>query len=71
MVVLASDLIKVMENSILTFHIFLKMDKRKAKGVVSNLFGSQNQSATPLQLIQTSLDKVWVNHGIFSSDFKV
>ncbi|KAF2309202.1 hypothetical protein GH714_001163 [Hevea brasiliensis] len=54
--VVAPDLIKIMESSILTFHLFLKMDKRKASSVL-NLFGNQNQIATPLQLIQSSLEK--------------
>lgn len=57
LVVMAPDLIKIMESSILTFHLFLKMDKKKA-GTVLNLFGNQNQISTPLQLIQSSLDKV-------------
>ncbi|KAG8653214.1 uncharacterized protein LOC110607814 [Manihot esculenta] len=56
LVVMAPDLIKIMESSILTFHLFLKMDKKKA-GTVLNLFGNQNQISTPLQLIQSSLDK--------------
>ncbi|KAK7349067.1 hypothetical protein VNO77_06124 [Canavalia gladiata] len=54
--VLAPDLIGVIESSILTFHIFLKRDKRKSSGV-TNLFGNQNQLATPLQQIQSTLEK--------------
>lgn len=57
MLVLAPDLIKTIEGSILTFHSFLKMDKKKTGGV-RNLFVAQNQMATPLQQIQASLDKV-------------
>lgn len=54
--VLASDLIRIIESSILTFHLFLKMDKKKSSGVL-NLFGGQNQTATPLQQIQSFLEK--------------
>ncbi|KAA8540161.1 hypothetical protein F0562_024276 [Nyssa sinensis] len=54
--VLAPDLIRIIESSILTFHFFLKMDKKKSNGV-RNLFGGQNQMATPLQQIQSSLEK--------------
>ncbi|EEF48718.1 uncharacterized protein LOC8259956 [Ricinus communis] len=56
LVVLAPDFIKIMESVILTFHLFLKTDKKKPSGVL-NLFGNQNQIATPLQLIQSSLEK--------------
>lgn len=52
--VLAPDLIKTIESSILTFHLFLKMDKRKSGGV-RDLFGGQTQLATPLQQVQSSL----------------
>uniref|UniRef100_A0A803PJH2 Ribosomal protein L34Ae n=1 Tax=Cannabis sativa TaxID=3483 RepID=A0A803PJH2_CANSA len=54
--VLAADLIKIMESSILTFHLFLKMDKKKSSGSL-NLFGNQNHNATPLHQIQSSLEK--------------
>lgn len=54
--VLATDLITVMESSIFTFHLFLKMDKKRSSGV-RNIFGGQNQLATPLQQVQTSLEK--------------
>ncbi|XP_062110899.1 uncharacterized protein LOC133822545 isoform X2 [Humulus lupulus] len=54
--VLATDLIKVMESSILTFHLFLKMDKKKSSGSL-NLFGNQNHNAIPLHQIQSSLEK--------------
>lgn len=58
MLVLAPDLIRIIETSILTFQLFIKMDKNKANGV-RNLFGGQNQNqmATPLQQVQSSLDK--------------
>ncbi|XAR49784.1 hypothetical protein NMG60_11003923 [Bertholletia excelsa] len=54
--VLAPDLIRIIESSILTFHLFLKMDKKKSSGV-RNLFGGHNQLATPLQQILSSLEK--------------
>ncbi|KAI4355920.1 hypothetical protein L6164_004644 [Bauhinia variegata] len=54
--VLAPDLIRIIENSILTFHLFLKRDKKKSSGVI-NLFGNQNQLATPLQQIHSVLEK--------------
>ncbi|KAK2965471.1 hypothetical protein RJ640_008265 [Escallonia rubra] len=54
--VLASDLLKIMESSILTFHKFLKIDKKKSGGV-RNVFGGQNQMTTPLQQVQHSLDR--------------
>lgn len=57
--VLAEDLIKIIESSILTFNVFLKMDKKKPNGV-NNLFGNHNiNSTTPLQLVQSSIEKVW------------
>ncbi|XP_052181408.1 uncharacterized protein LOC127794404 [Diospyros lotus] len=55
LVVLASDLIKVVESSIITFHLFLKMDKKKSNGV-RYPFGGQNL-ATPVHQIQYSLEK--------------
>jgi len=55
--VLAPDLLKLVEASILTFYAFLRMDKKKAGGV-RNLFGSQNQMATPLQQVQSVAEKV-------------
>lgn len=60
-IVFADDLIKIIENSILTFNVFLKMDKKKPNGVI-HLFGNHNNnhinSATPLQLVQSSIEKV-------------
>ncbi|KAK9097537.1 hypothetical protein Sjap_023034 [Stephania japonica] len=52
----ASVLIKLIEGSILTFHSFLKMDKKKS-GLTVSLFGGQSQNASPLQLTQSTLDK--------------
>ncbi|KAF5196460.1 Duf1666 family protein [Thalictrum thalictroides] len=54
--ILASDLIKILESSILTFRVFIKMDKKKP-GSVLNLFGGHNQMASPLQQIQSALEK--------------
>lgn len=55
--ILAPDLIRIVESSILTFHLFMKMDKKKSSGVL-HLFGSHNQLATPLQQVQSSLEQV-------------
>ncbi|GAB2220009.1 hypothetical protein Droror1_Dr00007650 [Drosera rotundifolia] len=55
-VVLAPDLLSVIESSILTFYIFLKTDKKKRNGGL-NIFGSQNQTVTPLQQVQSVVDK--------------
>ncbi|KAG6668953.1 uncharacterized protein LOC122279416 isoform X1 [Carya illinoinensis] len=54
--VLALDLIKIVECSILTFHLFIKMDKKKSSSVL-HLFGNQNQVTIPLQQIQSALEK--------------
>ncbi|XP_054781380.1 uncharacterized protein LOC129288689 [Prosopis cineraria] len=54
--VLAPDLIRIMENSILTFQLFLKRDKKKPSGAINPL-GNQNQLATHLQQVQSSLEK--------------
>ncbi|XP_044495792.1 uncharacterized protein LOC123218404 [Mangifera indica] len=53
--VLASDLIKIIESSIMTMYLFLKMDKTKS-GVL-NLFGNQSQIASPVHQVQSSLEK--------------
>ncbi|CAL1386765.1 unnamed protein product [Linum trigynum] len=55
-VVRALDLIRVIESAILTFHLFVKMDKKKSNAGIT-FFGNQNQIATPLQMIQSSIDK--------------
>ncbi|KNA13931.1 hypothetical protein SOVF_112040 [Spinacia oleracea] len=54
--ILAPDLLKLIQTSILTFYTFLRMDKKKAGGV-RNLFGNQNQMTTPLQQVQSVADK--------------
>ncbi|KAK1436960.1 hypothetical protein QVD17_02744 [Tagetes erecta] len=51
MLVQAPDLIRIVEASILTFQMFVKMDKKK------KLKMNQNQMATPLQQVQSSLEK--------------
>lgn len=53
----ATDVLRVIETSILSFRQFVKMDKKKSGGVRS-LFGSQNQMPTPVQLVQSTLEKV-------------
>lgn len=57
--ILAPDLLKLIQTSILTFYTFLRMDKKKAGGV-RNLFGSQNQIATSLQHVQQVVEKVLI-----------
>ncbi|KAD4585326.1 hypothetical protein E3N88_22927 [Mikania micrantha] len=54
-----TDLIRIIESSILTFQMFIKMDNKKKSNGVLNLFGGQGQSqmATPLQQVQSSLEK--------------
>lgn len=58
--VLASDLLNIMEESILTFRHFLKMDKKKPSHAL-NLFKGHNQDARSLHQVQASLDKVIFN----------
>ncbi|PKI75781.1 uncharacterized protein LOC116204590 [Punica granatum] len=54
---LGTDLMKILENSILTFHLFLKMDKKRP-GNGLHFFGNHNHAAaTPLQQVQSSLVK--------------
>ncbi|KAK2653182.1 hypothetical protein Ddye_013038 [Dipteronia dyeriana] len=55
-VVLATDLMRIIESSILTLHLFLKIDKKRS-GSVLNLFGNQSQIATPLHQVQSLLLK--------------
>lgn len=57
--VLAPDLIKIIEGSISTFHLFLNVEKKKSGGA-SNLVGVENRTSTPLEHIQSSLEKVSV-----------
>ncbi|KAK1289875.1 hypothetical protein QJS10_CPB18g00068 [Acorus calamus] len=54
--VLATDMRKIIEECILTFRCFLKMDKKKSGGVL-HLFRGHNQVVSSLQQIQASLDK--------------
>ncbi|OIW04992.1 hypothetical protein TanjilG_24464 [Lupinus angustifolius] len=54
--VLAPDLIKAIESSILTFYLFLKRDKKKSSSTI-NLFGNQSQHSTPLHQVQSTLEK--------------
>lgn len=62
--VLAPDLVRIIENAILTFRSFLKMDKKKSNGVL-HLLRTQNQFATPLQRVQSLLEKVGIGHLIW------
>ncbi|GMI89879.1 hypothetical protein like AT3G20260 [Hibiscus trionum] len=50
--VLAPDIIRIIESVILTFQLFVKIDKKK-----HSLFGNQNQMGTPLQQVQSLLEK--------------
>ncbi|KZV27965.1 hypothetical protein F511_34610 [Dorcoceras hygrometricum] len=52
----APDFIRIIESSILSFHQFVKADKKKSSSS-RNLFGTQNQMATPVEQIQSSLEK--------------
>ncbi|CAH9118722.1 unnamed protein product [Cuscuta europaea] len=52
--VLAPDLIKIIESSIITYRKFLKLDNKKTGGV---RYRSHNEMAMPLQQIQFSLEK--------------
>ncbi|XVE91115.1 hypothetical protein DITRI_Ditri20bG0129200 [Diplodiscus trichospermus] len=54
--VLAPDIIRIIESLILTFQLFLKMDKKRHNNVL-NLFGNQNLMASPLQQVQSLLEK--------------
>ncbi|TXG69558.1 hypothetical protein EZV62_004493 [Acer yangbiense] len=55
-VVLSIDLMRIIESSILTLHLFIKIDKKRSGGVL-NLFGNQSQIATPLHQVQSLLVK--------------
>ncbi|XP_068643841.1 uncharacterized protein [Aristolochia californica] len=50
-----SEFCRIIESAILTFHVFLKIDKKKQSNVL-HLFGT-SPVASPLQLIQSSFDK--------------
>jgi Protein of unknown function (DUF1666) len=59
--VAATDLIKVLEDSILTFRLFLKKDKTKSAA----LFGAHSAAGSSLHQVQTSLDKVYIIYRFF------
>jgi hypothetical protein len=50
--IFASDLIKLLEESILTFRLFLKKEKKK------NSASAHGQTGSSIQQVQSSLDKV-------------
>ncbi|KAI4330049.1 hypothetical protein MLD38_028361 [Melastoma candidum] len=54
--VLALDLVRLMESIILTFYVFLRRDKKKQSAILK-IFGNQNHIASPLQQVQSSLEK--------------
>ncbi|XWS20609.1 hypothetical protein CRYUN_Cryun31cG0117300 [Craigia yunnanensis] len=54
--VLSPDIIRIIESLILTFLLFVKMDKKRHSSIL-NLFGNQNLMATPLQQVQSLLEK--------------
>ncbi|XXG51465.1 hypothetical protein AAC387_Pa03g0019 [Persea americana] len=54
--VLANDLFGIIENSIMTFCLFLKMDKKKS-GSALHIFGAHGQAQSYLQQTLTALDK--------------
>lgn len=57
----ATDLLGIIECSVLSFRHFIKVDKKKS-GALRSIFGSQNQMATPVQQLQSSLEKVTSNY---------
>lgn len=71
--VLADDLIRIIESSILTFNVFLKMDKKKKPNGIIHMFGNNNHisSTTPLQLVQSSIEKVCLLGAIYTHFFGV
>lgn len=54
--VLATELFRVIESSIMTFCLFLKMDKKKS-GSVGNLFGGNGHAGNSFQQMLTSINK--------------
>jgi hypothetical protein len=52
--IFASDLIKLLEESILTFRLFLKKDKKKSSALMS----VNGHTGSSIQQVQSSLDKV-------------
>lgn len=57
--IFAPDLIKLLEECILTFRVFLKKDKKKNSALMS----AHGHTGSSIQQVQSSLDKV-----IFCSD---
>jgi hypothetical protein len=58
--IFASDLIKLLEESILTFRLFLKKDKKKSSALMS----VNGHTGSSIQQVQSSLDKVRLNHSL-------
>lgn len=54
--IFASELLHVIEESILTFHLFVRMDKKKPAGAL-HLASARNQADSPLKQVQVLLDK--------------
>lgn len=52
--VVATDLVKVLEEAILTFRLFLKKDKTKSGAFL----GAHSTAGSSLHQVQASLDKV-------------
>lgn len=65
LVVLAPDLMLIIEAAIFTFHRFLKMDKKSS----NSGFGNHTQDTTLLAHIRSSLDKVYDAFVLSSSFF--
>lgn len=55
--VLAPDLLNIIQDSILTFHRFLRRDKEKSNHGLSLFKGNNNQDASSLHQVQASLCK--------------
>jgi hypothetical protein len=53
--IFASDLIKLLEESILTFRLFLKKDKKKSSA------SAHGHNGSSIQQVQSSLDKVFLD----------
>lgn len=52
-----SDILLLIQDSILIFCQFLKADKKKPASIL-NVFGGHSQASIPLHQIKTELDKV-------------
>ena len=55
--IFSSDLLNIMEESILTFLLFVKTNKKKSVSSL-NLFEGHNQDESSLQQVKASLEKV-------------